>query len=302
MKKGIGLVFGTAIISGISVFLNAFGVKDINPFLFTGAKNFLVAICLLSTLILFKNFSSLKKLNIKQWTNLVFIGLIGGSIPFLLFFKGLQLISPAQGSFIHKTMILWVGILALIFLKEKINVKLIVGLIILLAGNFLLLKITSFDLTTGALLVFAATIFWSVEIILSKKLLKNTSGNVLAFGRMFFGSIFIFLYLLFTNQLSGMMSLTTPQLGWIVLTSIFLFVYVTTFYNGLKYIKASTAIAILSLGAVITTILNIIFLDKILMLHQFIGLTSIVVGSLLISLFSEKSINQISQQQILDEW
>ena len=84
MKKGAWLVLATAIISGFAIFLNAFGVKGINPYLFTGTKNLLVAVFLLSTILLFKQFKELRKLERKDWLNLGLIGLTGGSIPFLL--------------------------------------------------------------------------------------------------------------------------------------------------------------------------------------------------------------------------
>ena len=45
-RKGVGLVLATAIISGVSVFLNSFGVKGLDASFFTTAKNLLVAILL----------------------------------------------------------------------------------------------------------------------------------------------------------------------------------------------------------------------------------------------------------------
>ena len=104
MKKGFLLVLLTAIISGVSIFLNSFGVKGINPFIFTGMKNFIVGMLLLSIILSFKYFNELKNLKRKDWQDLILIGFIGGSIPFLLFFKGLQLINGVQAAFVHKTM------------------------------------------------------------------------------------------------------------------------------------------------------------------------------------------------------
>ncbi|MFH1770634.1 MAG: DMT family transporter [archaeon] len=287
MKKGLVLVLLTAIISGISIFLNAFGVKDINPYLFTGAKNLIVSIFLLSTILLLGNFRELKTLKLKDWQNLGLIGLIGGSIPFLLFFKGLQLASPAQGSFVHKTMIIWVALLSIFVLKEKLDKKIVVGALLLLVGNFLLLKLTSFEFTTGIGLIVIATLFWSSEIILSKKVLEKLSGNVVAFGRMFFGSLFILIFLIATNQISLVATITTSQLVWIGVTSVFLVGYVMTFYNGLKLVKASTAVAVLSLGAVITTLLNVVFLDKVIGLSQVIGMIFLVIGAIAFSISTE---------------
>jgi len=105
-KKGLILVLTTAIISGISIFINKYSVSVINPYIFTFLKNAVVALMLSGLILLIKDWKILKFLTKKQWLLLLLIGLIGGSIPFLLFFKGLSLVSAAQGSFIHKT-IFW---------------------------------------------------------------------------------------------------------------------------------------------------------------------------------------------------
>ena len=277
-KKGLLFVLGTAIISGVSIFINKFGVKGIDAYVFTGAKNVIVALFLFSIILLVKDFKKLRAMSKKDIGKLFLIGLFGGSIPFLLFFKGLQLTSAAQGAFIHKTMFLWVGILALIFLKEKLNKGIIIGAILLLTGNFLLLKLNNFVFATGDILILAATLFWGIETIISKQALKTLDSKIVAFGRMFFGSLIIITFLTITNKLSLINTLTSTHLVWILLTSIFLLGYVFTWYSGLKHIKASVATSILLLGSVITTLLNLTFADIVLVPSQIIGIILLVLG------------------------
>jgi len=277
-KKGLLFVLGTAIISGISIFINKFGVKNIDAYLFTGAKNIIVTIFLFSIIFLAKDFKKLKELSKKDIGKLFLIGLFGGSIPFLLFFKGLQLTSAAQGAFIHKTMFVWVGILALIFLKEKLNKGIIIGAILLLAGNFLLLKLNNFVFATGDLLILAATLFWSIETIISKQALKTLDSKIVAFGRMFFGSLIILVFLTITNKISLIATLTSTHIVWILITSIFLLGYVFTWYSGLKYVKANVATSILLLGSVITTLLNLAFANIVITPAQIIGIILLVLG------------------------
>lgn len=276
-KKGFELVLGTAIISGISIFINKFGVSNINSSLFTGVKNLVVTIFLLSLILLAKDFKRLKELTTKDWLKLSLIGLLGGSIPFLLFFKGLQLTSAAQGSFFHKTMFLWVTILALIFLKEKLNKGIIIGAIMLLLGNFLLLKMNNFSLATGDWLILAATLLWSVETIISKQALKTIDSKIVAFGRMFFGTLIIFVFLAVTNKLLLITTITSAQLIWILITSAFLLGYTFTWYSGLKEIKASVATSILLLGSVITTLLDLAWGAKITLI-QISGMILLIAG------------------------
>ena len=258
MKKGILLVLATAIISGFSIFINQFGVSVINPYIFTGLKNIVVAIFICCLLLLMKDWTLLKNLSKKYWGLLIAIGLIGGSIPFLLFFKGLSLTTAAQGSFIHKTMFLYVAVLAMVFLKEKINKKFLFGAFLLLLGNVFLLKFIPHSLGRGDLLILLATLFWAVENVISKYTLKELPSRIVIWGRMFFGSVFILIFLATTGQASLISTLNSNQIIWILITSAILFGYVITWYTGLKYIPISLATPILLLGSPITTFLSFV--------------------------------------------
>lgn len=288
-KKGLKLAFLTAVISGFSIFINKFGVEGINPYIFTFGKNLIVLLFLFSTILFFKKFDQLKKLQIKQWLKLVVIGFVGGSIPFLLFFKGLSMTSGATASFIHKTMFVYVIFFAAIFLKEKINKKVLLGTVFLLLGNFLLLKLNNLAFSTGDLLIFGATLFWAVENTISKHALKTIQPTLVAFGRMFFGSLFILAFLIASGSINAIVTLTLSHVLWAVITSSFLFAYVITWYSGLKHVKVSIATSVLLLGSPITTLLSFTFLDTAVSLSQLAGIFLIPVGIFIILLSYQPS-------------
>src|SRR3989338_7654229 len=235
-KRGLMLVFLTAIISGFSIFINKFGIAGINSDIFTFSKNTVVAVFLFTVIISLGNFKELKELTKKQWLLLASIGLIGGSIPFLLFFRGLQLTSSSMGSLVHKTMFVYVGIFAVIFLKEKLSKKIIIPALLLLTGNLIILKINTFSFNYGDLLILIAALFWAAENTLSKHVLKELSGNIVAFGRMFFGSLFILIYLAATKEIFLIKTMGVEQMTWIIVTSLILLGYVLAWYNGLKHV------------------------------------------------------------------
>lgn len=261
--KGYLLVFLTALISGFAIFINRFGVQVFSPYIFTWLKNSLVAVFLTGLFLVLKDWKVLGRLNRKQWFLLTVIGLVGGSIPFLLFFKGLSLTSAVKGAFLHKTMFVYVALLAFVFLKEKIDRKFLLGGLLLILGNLFLFRGLSLKFNQGDLLIFSATLFWAVENTISKHVLKELSGRTVAWGRMFFGSLFIFIFLLFSGQLSLISNFTISQVSWILTTSVFLFGYVMTWYSGLRYIPVSKAAVILLLGLPITTLLSFIWTGQI---------------------------------------
>ncbi len=292
MSKGHFLVFSTAIISGFAIFINKFGVSVVNPYIYTFLRVLTVAI-FLTSLLFFKDWQKLKQLTKKQWLLLIAIGLVGGSIPFLLFFKGLAQTTAAQGSFIHKTMFIWVAILATLFLKEKIDRKFLFGGLILLIANLILLKKLPLNLNKGDLLIFLATLLWAIENTISKYTLKNLEGRIVAWGRMFFGAIFVFLFLFSTNQIHLIIGLTLKQLGWVLITAIILFFYVMTWYNGLKFVPVSQATAILLFGSPITTFLNLVSGDKVSP-KEFFSAILIILGILII-LFTKETFEKIKK-------
>lgn len=277
MKRGYYLVFATAVVSGLSIFMNKWAIEGLNPYVFTWSKNILVAVFLFSMLLLMREWVNVKALKPKQWFQLILIGLIGGSIPFLMFFKGLQLTSAATAAFVHKTLFVYVAVLAAIFLKEKLSKSFLVGAVLLLIGNVLLLK-ASWTLDTGLLLIFGATLFWAVENTLSKHVLREVNSRIVAFSRMFFGSLFILVFLFATGHVKQLLAISVPQVQWTLFTSILLLLYVTTWYEGLRTIPISQATCILLLGSVITTALQFAFLDKAVTIFQGVGMFLLIAG------------------------
>lgn len=275
-EKGLTLVFLTALVSGISIYVNKFGISGFNPYVFTFSKNVVVAVFLFSSLLLFNEVRTLRQLTRRQWYKLVLIGFTGGSVPFLLFFKGLTLTSAAMASFIHKTMFLWVGVLALAFLGEKINKRFILASILLLSGNALLIGLPA-GMGMGEVLILVATLFWAVENVISKHTLKELPSRVVAFGRMFFGSLFVFIFFIATGQI-GLLTITTQQMSWVFVTSGFLFLYLVFWYSGLKHVNVSVATMVLLLGAPITTVLSVAFLGATLTVSQALGMLLILLG------------------------
>ena len=270
-KKGLIFIFFTAIISGFSIFINKYGVSGIDAYIFTFLKNLMVLLAFSGFVLLAREWRQLIKLTKQQWLMLVVIGLVGGGAAFLLFFKGLSLTSAAQGSLIHKSMFIYTMVLAAIFLREKIKKEMLIGALLILAGNLIALKTLHLSLNRGDLYVFLATLLWAAENVISKYALKNISSKIVAWGRMFFGAILILVFLAANGQLSLIGHLSFEQTLWIEITSFVLFGYMITWYSGLRYVPVSVAAAILLLGSPITTFLTFVSSGKISLGEIFSG-------------------------------
>lgn len=260
MQKGLYLAMLTAVISGLSVFLNKFAVSAwSNSSVFTTGKNLMAVVFLISVMALFGKFSELKNLPKKDWFLLVVIGFIGGSLPFLLFFKGLSLTSAASAAFIHKTLFIWVALMATPFLKEKLSNFQFLALGMLLASIYLFGSPAKFKFGYGEFLVLLATLFWAMENIIAKIMLRNVSSLAVGWGRMFFGSAFLLIYLFFAGGLGQLFVFSGVKIFWLILAGALLFGYVVSWYRALKLAPATAVSAILAVGAPITILLDSIF-------------------------------------------
>lgn len=256
--KGTLLVITTAIVSGVSIFLNDYAVKGFDSSVFTFSKNLVVALFLVATILGLGMLPALKRLTRTQWLGLAGIGLVGGSVPFLLFFRGLQLTTATTGSFLHTTLFVWVALFAVLALKEKLDWRYILGAALLLAGTFVITRPTQ-AFGAGDWLIIGSVILWAAETVWAKRLLTDMTGTIVAFGRMFFGSAFLLLFLIATGKASMITSMASEQYLWILATAALLFLYVITYYVGLRYVQASTAASLLVLAAPITAGLEFAF-------------------------------------------
>ncbi len=290
IQKGFYLVLATAVISGLANFFNKFGMQALgkNAFQYTTLKNVVVALFLTLIVLTPFIFKKLKLLSKKDWLKLSLIGLIGGSVPFLLFFQGLSLTSPVSASFIHKTLFIWVAILAFPILKEKLSKLQFIALGILLTGNVIFEGFSGLKFGYAEILILIATLLWAAENIIAKIALKNIDSMVLAWGRMFFGSIILVLFLLFTGNMGGLLDLSSNQMAWILLVSLFLGGYVITWYSALKKLPVTVTASVLVLASPITTFLNATFVTHKLSLDKILGALIILVGVVLFWKFREK--------------
>lgn len=277
-KTGIILAVIAAIISGFSIFANKIFIVSAEPVAFTFIRSLIIGAVFLGIIMITKN-----KKNKKQKTNwkaLVAIGLIGGAIAFVLFFSGLKMTTAGRAAFIHKTLPLYVLVLAFVFLKEKITEKHFYSIFIMLIG-LVAMNLSSLtpEMAFGDVLVLMATICWAVEIIISKKAMNSGSSSIMVMmARMLLGSIFIGIFIFATGSFA-VLSMNNAQLANVGISTAILFMYVFFFYTSLKYINASKSSTILLLAPVITLLLGIFILGEPAPALQLVGSALILVGA-----------------------
>jgi drug/metabolite transporter (DMT)-like permease len=258
---GIALATTTALISGVSVFVNGLVVKEFpDPVVLAGARNALVGLVLVLALVATGGVAPARALPARHLAWLLVIALVGGSLPFVLFFSGLAAAGGPGAALIHKTMFVWVAVLAVPLLGERLGLAQVLAMGTLLAGTLLIGPVTGLGVGPGELLILAATLLWAVEVVLVRWLLTSTGVSVAlaAAARMAVGALGIVAFLAVSGRSGGLAALTPWQWLVIAATGVLLLGYVTTWYAALQRAPASLVSSILVGGAVLTVTLTIV--------------------------------------------
>ena len=260
MSKGILLAATTAVISGIAVFVNSYAVKELpDAALFTTLKNSAAALVLFAVALpLLRLRRAPVTLDRRAGLSLTAIAIVGGSVPFLLFFTGLSMASAPSAAFIHKTLFVWVAVLAVPFLSERLGWLQIGALGVLLASQLLITPPNGVVWGVGETMIAAATLLWSVEVILAKRLLgRGVDPLVVGVGRLGLGLVVLFGYLALTGKLAMIGDIGPTQWTWIAVTGLLLAGYVGTWFSALALAPATVVTSVLVLALPITALLDV---------------------------------------------
>lgn len=256
---GIALALATAGISGTAIFLSSMAVKALpDAALFTTLKNGAAALVLLVLLVAWqaRRPRPIALPDRRTGASLAIIGIVGGSLPFLLFFSGLALASAPSAAFIHKTLFVWVALLAVPLLGERLGLIQIGALGVLIASQLLIMPPNGVTWGVGESMIAAATLLWSVEVVLAKRLLRRVEPLTLGAARLGVGLVILIGYLALTGRLPLIAQLGATEWAWVALTGVLLAGYVGTWLAALQRAPATVVTSVLVLGAPITALLD----------------------------------------------
>jgi len=284
VRTGLLLAAATALISGVSIFLNSYAVKALpDAGLFTTLKNGFAAAALFAVAVpVLRMRRQTLTINRQTLGWLSVIGIIGGSIPFLLFFTGLSIASAPSAAFIQKTLFVWVALLAVPFLGERLGLLQIGALGVLFASLLLIAPPTGVVWGAGETMIAAATLLWAVEVVIARRLLAagRVDPLVLGVGRLGIGLIVLVGYLAFTGKLALLGGLGATQWSWVVVSGVLLAAYVATWFSALRYAPATVVTSVLVLGAPITALLDAFVNGRVPGIAPLAGYGLVVVGAM----------------------
>lgn len=243
----------------------------------TSAVIFLVYMIIYQPKNIWINFSS------KHIKNSLALGFLNPFLYYIVLFKAYSILPAQEAQPLNYTWPIVLTIFSMIFLKQKINLKIVVGLLISFAGVVIIatrgnLYSIHFHNLYGVLLATGSSLIWALFWVLN--ILDKRSNVEKLFSSFVFGTILIFLYLVLfdsfekadINYLFGAVYIGTFEMG-------------ITFLFWLKAISLSENKAKTSTIAYLSPFISLIFitiiLGETLFLSSILGLVLIIGGILL---------------------
>jgi drug/metabolite transporter (DMT)-like permease len=290
------LALAAATVSGIAVFINAYGVRAVpDAGVYTTAKNLVAAIVLIGLFAAGRSSRRPVRLTRGSMAGLFAVAVLGGSIPFVLFFEGLARASSSQTAVLQKTLVIWVALLAVPLLGERIRPVHMAAIATLVVGQAVLAGgIDRLRFGSGETLVLAATLLWSVEVVLARWLLRAVPADVLGVARMGGGVVLLLGWVAATGRWHALAGLGATGWAWVMVTGLVLAGYVALWFSALALAPAVDVTAVLVVGAVITGALNVVVRGTALDVATGIGLATVAAGTALVLLASRRRTATVS--------
>jgi drug/metabolite transporter (DMT)-like permease len=260
---GIALACVTAVVSGVAVFVNADAVARFpDATTYTTAKNLVAAVVLCGLWLGAgrpvrppADGDEDRRPHRPPW--LALVGIVGGSVPFVLFFEGLARSTSVPAAFVHKTLVVWVALLAIPLLNERFDRWHAAAVAALVVGQALLVgNVTDLRPGAGEAMILAATLLWAVEVVLARWLLHGYASLAVGAARMGIGAVVLLAWVAVTGRGDDLAGLAAHQWGWALLTGVILVGYVATWFAALARAQAIDVTAVLVGGALVTALLD----------------------------------------------
>lgn len=223
--------------------------------------------------------SEFKKLNWRGWGALIFVSLGGSALATIFFTQSFHYLNPSVAILLQKIQPLIAILLAVIFLKEKLNRQFWLWAVIALVGAYVVtfpnLSVSGFSLAgggMGVIMALLAAFFWGGSTVMGRYLLSELSFKAVTALRFLSALVFLFVIQLYYGRLNEITSASGKDWLYIFIIAIIaglvsLFIY----YRGLKFTTASVATIAELTFPMTAVVINWIFLEATLTWVQLLG-------------------------------
>ncbi|WP_067727903.1 DMT family transporter [Oceanobacillus damuensis] len=266
-------------------------VQDFSPALLTMLRLLFIVLFLIVLSSYKKHFRSVKKSDLLA---ISFLGVIGVFINQWSFFVGLQTADPTTSALILATAPILTSILAAIFLKEKLTIRMLLGSVVAITGIYFVVtdgNSSSFYIDKGLLWIVVTMITFAIMIILTRLLSHRIDPLTITLYSNVVGFI---VSVPFAFLLDNPLQISAKVSDWSFLigTAIVVHGIATLIWNkNIRHVDASKASILSNLEPFVAMVMGLILLNKLITGAEILG-SLLIVGGVVFSTYQRKKLNR----------
>ncbi len=263
-------------------------VLDFSPALLTMLRLLFIVVFLIGLSLLKKNFTSLNK---SDFLSVIFLGVLGVFINQWSFFKGLQTADPTTSALILATTPILTSVLAAIFLKERLTIRMLIGSIVAIIGIYFVVTkgtLSSIEVDKGLLWIVVTMVTFAIMIIMTRLLANRIDPMAITLYSNIVGLI---VAIPFAFVLDSPLRISSSLSDWALLigTAVVVHGLANLIWNqNIRYVDASKASVLSNLEPFVAMIMGLLVLSKPITGAEIAG-SLFIVGGVILSKYQRKS-------------
>ncbi|GIO23835.1 DMT family transporter [Oceanobacillus sp. J11TS1] len=263
-------------------------VQDFSPTLLTSLRLFFIVLLLIGIACYRR---SVKPINKKDWPAILVLGVIGVFINQWSFFVGLETSDPTTSALILATAPILTGLLAAIFLKEKLTLRMLGGSICAIIGIFLVVtreSLTSFHIDKGLIWIVLTMVTFAIMIIMTRTLSQRMDSLTITLYSNIVGFIVSIPFVFVWDSQQIRIGVTFSDWALLIGTAITVHGIANLIWNThIRYADASKASILSNLEPFVAMIAGFILLSKPITGFEILG-SFFIVGGVIFSTYQRK--------------
>ena len=268
-------------------------VQDFSPALLTMLRLLFIVLFLIGLSSYKKHF---KRVNKSDLLVVFFLGLIGVFINQWSFFVGLQTADPTTSALILATTPILTSVLAAIFLKEKLTIRMLMGSIVAIIGIYFVVTkgdLSSLHIDKGLLWIVITMITFAIMIIITRLLSNRIDPLTIT---LYSNVVGLIVSIPFVFLLDTPVHLSSDMSDWVFLigTAVVVHGIANLIWNqNIRHVDASKASILSNLEPFVAMIMGLILLYKPITRAEIVG-SLFIVGGVVLSTYQRKRLNSRS--------
>ncbi|MEH7251947.1 DMT family transporter [Neobacillus niacini] len=233
-----------------------------------------------------------KRVNKSDILAVVFLGVIGVFINQWSFFVGLQTADPTTSALILATTPILTSVLAAIFLKEKLTIRMLIGSIVAIIGIYFVVakgNLSSLHIDKGLLWIVITMITFAIMIIMTRLLSHRIDPLTIT---LYSNVVGLIVSVPFAFLLDTPLQISSKMTDWAFLigTAVVVHGIATLIWNNnIRHVDASKASILSNLEPFVAMIMGLILLYKPITGAEMLG-SLFIVGGVVLSTFQRKKL------------